>query len=182
MKKFIILFLIPVLFADCGKRCEDEYETCTSKDLSWLCYYGHETLIFKRNDGIYDTLTASERDFRFTQLYPALHDNIHCGKYGQSVSVTISGKHIRASLETLSFDAPRIYIDSGQIYGLGGRTPENNIVINGLSYNDIYISNNHDTSQLAALSYPKIWRIYFNKYFGLLRMDCTKGLYWEKIN
>jgi hypothetical protein len=181
MKKYIILFLLPILFTHCGRRCDDEYETCTSKQLSYLCYYGHETLIFKRSDSLLDTLTASERVFRFTQLYPALHDNIHCGKYGQSASVTISGKHIRASLQTLSFDHPRMYLDSSGIYGIDG-TLQDNISINGVTYNQVMISAIPDTTYFATLSIPKVWRIYYNKYYGLLRLDCTKGFYWEKIN
>ena len=90
----VLLLIIPLLLCGCRKKCVDEHDNCTSEELSWLAYYGNEVLIFKRNDGIYDTINVGLRRSRDIQLSQPSMDGRKCASYAQVVSVFLHGNYI----------------------------------------------------------------------------------------
>jgi hypothetical protein len=182
MKKIILILFIPFLFTACRKPCEDSHNNCTPEELSWLAYYDAETIIFKRNDGVLDTIQVSQRHFHDVELSHASQDGQVCAKFLQIASHSLMGKHIIANIQVFgdNFQSPLLTLDTNINFNLEV-TLQNNIIINGVTYNNVYIPST-DTLHFAQLTYPKPWRAYYSKYSGLLRIDYTNGVFWEKIN
>ena len=55
--------------------------------------------------------------------------------------------------------------------------PQNNILINSIVYNNVYII----TADTSSLAVQGIWRMYYTKQNGLLEFDFFRGLSWFKI-
>ena len=55
-------------------------------------------------------------------------------------------------------------------------SPQNNIVINGQTFNNVYIMTRD------SANFYGVWKIYYTKANGILRYDFSHGDYWEKNN
>jgi hypothetical protein len=183
MKKYIVLLLIPMLFNGCMKKCKDQHDNCTPEELSWLPYQGGETFIFKSNDGVFDTTTAGERHYFDNQLSEGSMDGRQCARYFQTVSQCLSGKVIDVDIEALALESqgPRIYNEGYPIMNIDKFPPQDNVTVNGITYNSVYIPY-IDTTHFALSTYSNLWKVYFTKQKGLIRLDFTKGVFWERIN
>ena len=59
-------------------------------------------------------------------------------------------------------------------------TTQNNVIINSVSYNDVYTIT-QDTIH-NTYTQPIVWRMYYTKANGILEFDILHGLSWYKIN
>ncbi len=182
MKKIIIMFIIPLLISSCRKKCEDHHTVCNPEQLSWLLYNGSESVIFQRNDGVFDT-AFRQNHFYEAELHPASMDGRECAYYTEIYYNDLNGKHIIAGLviNAQDNDEHLFTIDTFTQFSIGG-TPQNNISIHGITYNNVYEDHVPDTTYFATLNNSKAWRVYYSKSYGLLRVDRTKGVFWERIN
>jgi hypothetical protein len=183
MKKYILILLIPLLFNDCRKKCEDQHENCTAEELSWLPYQSGETIIFKRNDGVFDTTITSARLSSDHQISAASKDGLHCASYFQTVSQGLYGKIIKVQIEAWPYESqgPRIYNKGYPVMNINKVPPQDNVTINGITYNSVYIPYIDSTNSSQPTS-SNLWKVYYTKQNGLIRLDYTNGIHWERIN
>ena len=190
MRKIFFLIPIVIIIFSCNKTCVDNDINCTSTELSWLVYQGHETLFFRRNDGIFDTILVSGRGSYINMVQNCCGDK--CDHHFQSVEINMGSNH---------YNYGSVYADikiwhsnqwTGQLTPYIGMsifdegflplnvTPQNNIIVNGINYNNVYIVQ-EDTTQYNYTQ-PGPWRVYYTKSNGVIREDITNGKYWELVN
>src|SRR5690242_5264269 len=92
MKNTLSLFLIALLLSSCekSKTCHDKYAYLNSDELSWLSYAGGEVLIFKSDDGIYDTTTVTSRYFSFAGEHAPSDPKHECSNLYQTGAVEVN--------------------------------------------------------------------------------------------
>lgn len=182
MNKYIITILYFTILISCKKKCEDEQGLLTTEERSWLSYSGGEKLIFKSNNNQYDTLNVSDRIEYNTAVSHGSSGDCH-PKQQSIVCRIVSHPPVLMDLTTYhknqwSPTGKAFILTGGSVFNFLDYNPQNNILINGKTYNDVYIMN-VDTSLFIS---KQIWCIYYTKQKGILRYDLTQGEYWEKIN
>lgn len=189
--EIILLFFAIVCLMSCGRTYK-----LSEKDYKWMPYTGNETLVFKSNTGIEDTIFLLKKDTLLA--YPEAQSLT-----GMRYEVlSVSGKHTDptegehrylennlfllnkakdklAELE-ISFSAEdatfyrssKIKIDS-----LNNEKPSM-LQTQYSNYNDVYVFNGE-----YELSYGKrsnfITKLYWSKSNGLVRYDKKDSVYWE---
>ena len=183
MKTLLSAISLILLLSSCTKdTCEDKYYYLTNDEISWLSYSGGEVLIFKSNDGLYDTSKVSNRILNYegkhifeskcSELYQNGLINIPLADSGFSIVV----KHIDNSASII---LPIPHTNSYfQFAKFSDFSPQNNISINGTTYNNVYVMNLDTTNFLQ----PTVWRIFYTKQNGILKFDITKGQNWTRVN
>jgi hypothetical protein len=194
MKYTLVCLLIELLISSCekDKTCHDKYAYLNPDELSWLSYSGGEVLIFKSNDGIYDTTTVTNRNFSFAGEHSPSDPKHECTNLYQIGSIEINWRDSSFAIFVSHYDQDHAQNKNSASIGLGlnyldgyfqfGRfsdlSPQNNISINGSIYNDVYIMSIDTTYYLQ----PTIWRIYYTKQEGLIKFDVTHGQEWIIVN
>jgi hypothetical protein len=179
---YLIIFVAFLTFiCSCNKKCEDEEGKLTVEELSWIPYSGGETLIFKGNNNQTDTLKVDDNVIYNTPVTGM--NSSSCEPKQQSMICKISGSMRAMDISTnhkneWSPDGKPYILTSVAVFNFMDYNPQSNILINGITYNDVYIMN-VDTSLFTN---KNIWRIYYTKQNGILRYDLTHGEQWEKIN
>lgn len=196
MKKIISIIFISVLFSTCKKRdtpppCQDDLNL-TADDLSWNPYTNGEIIVFKSNTGLYDTGKIRS----WVGFSDGGKDANGCEHLTQILNVDIDSFQINTGKIFELFvghynkwmngpfpnDAEYYGFYSGGYGGSGATlsnlTPQNNIIINSITYNNVYIISKDTTQNTNP---QDIWRMYYTKQQGLLEFDCWHGLSWFKI-
>lgn len=178
MRRFFALLFIPFFAWACNK-CEDTYRNCTLEKISWIAYSGGETIILKRNDGVFDTVQVGQINNNYNVLSPASMDGRTCASYIQKVDINLTGKYNKMNISVDGInDALIVFID-GRLWGGMGNPPQDNVIINNINYNSVYITQ-YDTSNISQSTQASAWKIYYTRQHGILRLDFTKGAFWEK--
>ncbi|MEP7264758.1 MAG: hypothetical protein ABI772_09675 [Bacteroidota bacterium] len=180
-KAVIIIFSILCIIS-CKKKCEDEEGLLTADELSWFSYAEGQTLIFKSNGNELDTFTVSAKT---TYDTPVSHGSSgSCDPRQQSMFYVIKDNYL-TGFNVSSYhnnehtpDGRAFIITTDAVFNFTDFSPQNNILVNGNTYNDVYIM------KTDTVNYdPRIWCIYYTKQNGILRYDLTNGGgQWEKIN
>lgn len=198
MKKYFHLFLliicVTVVFSAC-KKCHTtefpekvNYISPTSEDLTWINHFNDDTIVFKSNTGVFDSiqlLVGSELISR----------DLHAGAFNSCDEIDIP-EFLAMSYNfinndtTLSFATitspnsesnlhPMIYSNKlrfpSEIWIKGSTST---VTIGGVSYNDVYVFDGDSTLN----SNGDYFRIFYQRQNGLLRYDEMGGLKWEKVN
>ncbi|MFI5220414.1 MAG: hypothetical protein ACHQNT_13095 [Bacteroidia bacterium] len=180
MKNLIIIISAFIFFASCKKNeCEDAEGNLTAEELSWLSYAGGESIEFKSNNNLRDTFYVGNKT-----NYDYLVSSSGCNAHQQSISCKIQN-HATTSFviwtkhkNEWSPEGKALIATSSDVFVFSDYSPQNNILINGNIYNNVYVM----AVDTPAPNPKHIWRIYYTKQTGILRYDFTQGEQWEKIN
>ena len=190
MRNIILLISVVITLSSCQPKCQDD-PNMSADELAWFnCFVGGRTLIFKSNTGLYDTAkpgnislslsTCSNQDDcshanTFAQLNFGFSHHIYGDKPNHFI-VTHYNQYCPNGYEPIT-----LYINSSYGLKLSNYTPQNNITINGKTYNNVYIMAT-DTIPFTPLNPCTIWRFYYTKNDGILEYDWSQGVQWVKIN
>ncbi len=168
-----------VCLGGCQPKCEDD-PNLTADELSWInCFRNGQMLIFKSDTGSYDTAII----YKKVEITGTLADSKGCPHSCQAGSVFLDGLKLNHGFgifvshynqwypnnqnsAKISYDI----INSGIRFS--NNTPQNNVAINGNTYNNVYI--------LSGLPGPAF--IDYTKLNGVLSFDDYNGHRWVKIN
>ena len=161
MKRFLVLIIGVLLIGGCGKDCRDDPDL-TADELSWLSFYTNgKKVIFKSNSGLYDTLEVRINFEYFKSSFEKGNCQYSCQyAWGEGGGPNVNVKHYN-QFWTSSYSPPSI----GQ-YKFSNYTPQNNIVVNGITYNNVYVMDS----------------TYYTKQDGVLAFPGYPGVEWYKIN
>jgi hypothetical protein len=181
MKKLLLFIFILISFVCCKKDCEDVDGNLTPAERSWFSYSGGEILIFKSNLNLIDTCHVGSENSQYNLGYQQKEDA--CEHHQQMVSYKIDNSHFYF---LLSVSHHNEWNPSGTAainvqyrnFIFTDFTPQNNVLINGILYNNVYIM----TTDTNGFSSQAVWRIYYTKLKGILKYDLTQGEQWVKIN
>src|ERR1035441_5677493 len=136
MKKVIVVLLIGIGFWSCQPKCTDDPDL-TADELSWLPYYNGQMIIFKNDTGSIDT--------GFAQVYFATgscktDDNgcQHCNQFGSNELKNFTP--IPLGEFDINIAHYNQWFPDNNYVPFPGITPQNNVVLNGRTFNNVYIS------------------------------------------
>jgi hypothetical protein len=194
MKNALVIFIFCLLFVSCKQECNDD-PNLTSSELSWLSYNGGEVLIFRSNSGLYDTVYIQNKNIDLNSCQT--NSSSKCQHQTQEASISGNFKiqpfyfeihvgHINSDCSGCGY-YPYLtrYIPDNGLY-FSNFSPVNNIVINNITYNNVYILT-VDTAHwipqpISEQDATDIWKIYYTKQNGILEFDYWHGLSWVRIN
>jgi hypothetical protein len=164
MKRYLIIVFGMILIGGCEPKCQDD-PNLTAADLSWVPYTKGQVLIYKSNSGLYDTVVV---DSSINYSIGGINGNncqhvLQYAKYDVgniSIFVTHYNKYA-VNTSVFSVDI-RYYND----YEISNLTPQNNIVLNGNTYNNVYVVDS----------------IYYTKQKGIIAFQGNPGVQWVLIN
>lgn len=174
MVVFTIFFLL-----GCKKNQDEKCpDVLTDEEYNILPYSNNQILVFKCNSGLFDTVYCTQ-GYLITNYTESDYDCISGprGEYFQLNSNlgrnwgTITREHIQPIKIDLGWSPVSL------TYLIEGST-QNNITINSLIYNNVYVLTKDSTSILPN----QPWRIYYTIPDGILKYDYTNNEFWEKIN
>jgi hypothetical protein len=172
------------VFISCGQECQDD-PNLNAQDLSWISMYSSDQLLhFKSDTGSIDTLIITFDDLTMGNsdngcIYKDQNDIVSANFFDGSFSSVgnqifdINIQHGNKYYYSLQF--PHGVPSLAQLNGhnFSDYTPQNNIVINGISYNGVYVMPNYNI--------PNNF-IYYTKQNGVIAYDDNNGHQWVKIN
>ena len=183
----IIILSVFIFITSCKKKekdCVDVEGDLSTEELSWLSYSGGEVLIFKSNVNLTDTFHVANKDCFYNVGYHESEDP--CQHHQQCCSVQALNYHYVFTIGACHYNQwnrdGSVYLGYSQFepFIFTDYTPQNNILINGHYYNDVYVMSTDTTS--ANFHAPGIWRVYYTKQNGVLRYDVTQSQFYERIN
>ena len=190
MKKILFLSVVIFIFSGCKKPCRDEFNLSDS-DKEWLVYEKGENLIYKNSSGVLatDIVISKAISYGVDKYSGSIGD---CEKHYQQGTIEFSGDTKFKNLSIVGHQStpnpPYIYMEN---YGTGktysyfffislGDTTQDQVLINGQYYDNVYIVTVEDSSQILYDNYP--WKLYFNKQKGILKFEEKNGETWERNN
>jgi len=197
MKKVIF---IGILFLSISSCKELEPQPCqqdtylTTDELSWNPYKNKDTIVFISNTGYYDTAhvsitttidTVRELFGNCRYPYQTLTVYLSCFYWADILGIYVAHDIKYYDPNALTNVQINGILDSyNNIFGLPNiigvsreMTPQNNVLINGNTYNNVYIITK-DTTDMTPKS---IWRMCYSKQEGFIEFDIFQGLSWYKI-
>lgn len=182
---FLILPLVCLLlFEGCGRRCSyNPSPDLTSEELSWMPYVNGQILIFQSDTGSVDTVNVET--LRGGHLKQEVEDPCDVGYQAIGADIYTRGGVLQIYVAHYYPDYPQNY-NSASINSsrFSDASIQNNCVINGTAYNNVYVMNLNSTwtSLFGGNNIDGPVKVYFTKQNGILRFDCANGHYWVKIN
>jgi hypothetical protein len=170
MKKITIFILSIVFLCSCGHKCADTPDL-TADELSWLPYSNGQIIIFKNDTGAIDTGFVKT----YFDLGKSITDGNGCNHWAQSGTNELSNF---TSIPNGDFIISVSHYDQwfpGNLnsanFGIGiyfsDLTPQNNVILNGKSYNNVYIRPDG---------------VYFIKNYGIIAFTTYGVTKWVRIN
>jgi hypothetical protein len=160
MIKYIII-IGAILLNSCETKCSDDPDL-NAQELSWFnCYTNGQIVIFKSNTGLIDTFTVL-KEF---EISVSGTDNNGCQHTYQKEIVDVGG--VECSVSHYNQWNPQnlnsVVVD---VYKLSNYTPQNNVIVNGITYNNVYVMDS----------------TYYTKQNGILAFPGYPGVEWYQIN
>jgi hypothetical protein len=164
MKNLIFIIFAFCLIVSCEPKCTDD-PNLTSDELSWLPYTNGQMLIYKSDTGSFDTAYVQTL---FT-TGDCVNDNngcTHCYQIGGDRIKFNNGSEIDISVEHYNKWFPDNLNSAFMYEKFSNVTPQNNIILNGNSYNNVYI----------------IGGVYYIKGYGVIAYTTYGVTKWVRIN
>lgn len=167
---FTILISLIFILSGCKQPEKPCSDVLTHEEANSLPYVDHQKLAFKNNSGIYDTIHCT-KGYTITNYTESDYD---CTSGPRAVYFflgfcTITKNH--AQPIDISFNVPSV----GLHYYVEGST-QNNITIDSVIYNDVYVLSKDSTSVPA----DKPWKIYYTNLNGIIKYNCINNVFWER--
>jgi hypothetical protein len=191
-QRFLFLFFMSMLMS-CGR-----INRLTEEDYKWMPYIGNETLVFRSNTGIEDTVFLLKKDTLLGYADPLSLNGV------QYEVLSIFGKHT----DPYSADGTQRYLENNLFQINKGRDKQteldilfsaedasfyrlSKIKIDSLDkqkpvafqtkygdYDDVYVINGEDYLGYGERS-NFITKLYWSKSNGMIRFDKKDTVYWE---
>jgi len=185
MKKILILVFVWVMVDGCKDNCGDEQGLLTPQELAWLPYYNGQVLVFQSDSGKIDTVTVTKS---ITSYQYGVSENGNC----PLIYSAENGKEILnfgSDSLSLRFDISINHNSSPAIIGnyeqfvFSNYSTQNNVTVNNINYNDIYVMAQDTTGWYAKLqNRQKVWKVYYTQQKGLLEFIVYEGSNWVRIH
>jgi hypothetical protein len=130
MKKVIVFLLIGMGFWSCEPKCTNDPDL-TADEISWFnCYTNGQVFIYKSNTGLYDT----NKVVKYIAGGSLPTEDYQCPHVYQKEIVEVGGTEMTVSHYNKYFPQN---LNSASIgpYRFSNYTPQNNVVVNGITYN-----------------------------------------------
>ena len=173
---FVIIAFLVIVVSNCSKENCDRC-TITEAEKSFVAYKGSERLVFKNDSSaILDTLQVS--------ITPALaHCSEPCSDAQGSITVSIYLFHHLRNMNLAVYHdiVPYAYPLNSASSDLKFyfNMPVQTVLINSVSYNDVYITSIDSTMIPFAERDNTPWQIYYSKSKGFIRFRMLDKSNWD---
>jgi hypothetical protein len=162
MKKYLVIVFGMILFGGCEPKCQDD-PNLTADELSWLPNTNGQLIIFKNDSGLVDTFIVN----RSFESSVGQTDGNGCTHSFQTGYNDIGSAFRILVSHYNQWNIGNINSASLNGFKFSNYTPQNNVIINGISYNNVYILD---------------FGTYYTRQNGILQFDNPIGTHWVKIN
>lgn len=194
MRIFFIVLLF--LLVSCGQT-----KKLSKEDRMWMPYKGNETLVFKSNNGLRDTVFLLRKDTLWGYANPALStkkyeelaifckhtdsysnegEHRYLKNYFMKIKKTMSG-HAEIIIYLSGRNAEFYRLSSIKLDSLNHESAITLKTSSGL-YNDVYVFSGEDWLGGLEARTNFIAKLYWSKSSGLIRYDKKDSVYWELSN
>ena len=171
--KIFIIILFFTSFLSCKRECKED-GSLTPDESAWISYVGGEQLIFRSNLGDTNYVTVDNVEIYFSPI----GEDGNCPRTQQNKLVTVSPFQIAIRHGYAYWSG----ISEGNMdpFFFKDYPSQNNIVVNGNSFNNVFVMTKDTTGWYPASK--SVWKIFYTRQNGILKYFVTGGTAWEKIN
>ncbi len=175
----LLLFLLcsVCLYYSCKTNNCSDYEI-TQQEIAFLSAYNQGDIAVFKNDstGIYDTMHVTDKSYGTMYYYEPCNQSVNV-----ALSVDYDFSHINGgTIQIIHVESPEIvFFGGGYVFELDGSSQS--MFINGINYNDVFVTS-IDSTTISSINHNKVpWKINYSKSKGFVRFYMVNGQTWSKL-
>lgn len=174
---FLLLLLCIVCFYySCNTHDCSDYEITPEEEAFLSAYNQGDIAIFKNDTtGVYDTLHVTSKSYGTGYYFEPCNQSVN-----DVLNAWFSFSHLKeCHFQIIHNEIPKIFYSNYIQFSLGGSLQS--IIINGTSYNDVFVTLIDTTNLSSSYSNNGPWKINYSRSKGFIRFYMVNGQTWSKL-